>query len=202
MSRFFLVAMGVGDCQPVGDGLTFLTVKNANPVSLGLKAAGAAILSLFIAACGSGKTDAASGQKTIFDHFTLNVGGHPASLQVAVLPGEQERGLMERPDLGKDEGMVFVDAAPKQQNYWMKDCPEALDIAFLSPDGVIAEIYPMYPFDLRTVSSHSDRLQFAVEMPQGWFAANGVRPGASVDLKALASALRERGFDPAKFGMK
>jgi uncharacterized membrane protein (UPF0127 family) len=178
-------------------------LKNANPVSFGLKAAGAAFLSLLIAACGSGKAaDTASGQKTIFDHFTLSVGGHPARLQVAVLEAEQQRGLMQRPDLGKDEGMIFVDAAPKQQNYWMKDCPEALDIAFLSPDGVIAEEYPMYPFDLRTISSHSDHLQFAIEMPQGWFAANGVRPGAAIDLRELAAALKERGFDPAKFGLR
>jgi hypothetical protein len=36
-------------------------------------------------------------------------------------------------------------------------------------------------------------------MPQGWYAANGVRPGASVDLKAVAEALRARGFDPKDY---
>jgi uncharacterized membrane protein (UPF0127 family) len=204
MSRFFLVAIGqTGIVYLCSGQLTFFTVKNANPVSFGLRAAGAAILSLFIAGCGSGKAAAqASAQKTIFDHFNIDVGGHPASLQIAMTDMEQQRGLMQRPDLGKDEGMVFVGAAPRQQNYWMKDCPEALDIAFLSPDGTIAEVYPMYPNDLRTVTSHSDRLQYAVELPQGWFAANGVRPGASIDVKALAAAVKERGFDPAKYGLR
>jgi uncharacterized membrane protein (UPF0127 family) len=168
-----------------------------------MRVAGIALLSLFAAGCGSGKAaDPASSQKTFYDHFTVALGGHPASLQVAVSEPEQERGLMQRPDLGRDEGMVFVYDSPRKQNYWMKNCPEALDIAFLSPDGVIEEIYPMYPFDLRTVSSHSDRLQYAVEMPQGWFAANGVRPGAAIDRGALAAALRERGFDPAKYGLR
>jgi uncharacterized protein len=192
-----------GIVSPGRGELTFFAVKNANPVSFGLGAAGAALLALAVAGCGAGKAaDPGSTQKTIFDHFTIGLGGHPVSLQVAVLDPEQQRGLMQRPDLGRDEGMVFVDAAPKQEDFWMKNTPEPLDVAYLAPDGVIVEIYPLYPFDLRAVSSHSTHLQFAVEMPQGWFAANGVRPGASLDLKALAAALKERGFDPAKFGMR
>jgi hypothetical protein len=178
-------------------------MQNANLVSSRFRAAAAMALAMALAGCGARSTaDTASSQKTIYDHFTMTVGGHPVSLQVAVLEAEQQRGLMERPDLGKDEGMIFVDATPRKQNYWMKDCPEAIDIAFLYPDGVIAEIYPLYPNDLRTVSSRSDNLQFAVEMPQGWYAANGVHPGASFDLKQVATALTQRGFDPAKFGLK
>ena len=70
------------------------------------------------------------------------------------------------------------------------------------PDGVIAEIYPLYPFDERGVPSHSDQMQLAVEMRQGWFAENGVRAGAAIDMKAVADALKARGFEPARFGLK
>jgi uncharacterized membrane protein (UPF0127 family) len=161
------------------------------------------ILSLFAAGCGAGKAaDTAPAPKTVFDHFTVDVGGHPLSLMFAVVQPEMERGLMQRPDLGRDEGMIFVDEAPQRQNYWMKNTPESLDIAYVDPQGVIAEIYPLFPFDLRTVSSRSDHLQFAVETRQGWFAENGVRTGASIDLKAVAAALKERGFDPARFGIR
>jgi hypothetical protein len=160
-------------------------------------------MALFIAGCAPDKpADVASGRKTIFDHFAFDLAGHPVSLQVAVTDPEQQRGLMQRPDLGRDEGMIFVDAAPKQENFWMKNTPEPLDVAYLSPDGVVAEIYPLYPFDLRPVPSRSEHMQFAVEMPQGWFASNGVRPGARIDLKALAAALKARGFDPAAFGLR
>lgn len=109
---------------------------------------------------------------------------------------------MQRPDLGGNEGMIFVSAVPQRENFWMKNTPEPLDIAYVAPDGVIAEIYPLYPNDLRPVVSRSDRLQFAVEMPQGWYAANGVRTGATIDLKAVAGALKDRGFDPVKFGIR
>ncbi len=167
-----------------------------------MRAAAAAMLALALDACGSGKSEAASVHKTIYDHFTVDVGGHPVSLQFAVLPSEQEQGLMRRMDLGKDEGMIFVSTAPQRENFWMSNTPEPLDIAYLGRDGVIAEIYPLYPNDLRTVSSRSDQMRFAVEMRQGWYAANGVRPGDRIDLKAVADALKARDFDPAKFGMK
>jgi uncharacterized membrane protein (UPF0127 family) len=39
---------------------------------------------------------------------------------------------MQRPDLGGDEGMLFVDPAPTELSFWMKNTPEALDIAYAS----------------------------------------------------------------------
>jgi len=103
-------------------------VKNANLVSLRAGAL-AALLALGVAGCGAAKPVAAAAAptKTVWDHFTVEVGGHPAQLQVAVLLAEQQRGLMQRPDLGGDEGMIFVDAVPKQQNFWMSNTPEPLD---------------------------------------------------------------------------
>jgi uncharacterized membrane protein (UPF0127 family) len=177
-------------------------MQNANLVSLGARAA-AALLALALAGCGSGKTSqAAAPAKSVWDLFTIEVGGRPARLQVAVTPPEQERGLMQRSDLGKDDGMIFVNAAPRALSIWMHNTPEALDLGYLGPDGVIAEVYPLYPYDERPVPSHGERMQFALEMPQGWFAANGIRPGARIDLKAVAAALRARGFEPAKFGLE
>lgn len=166
-------------------------------------AAAAALLALALSGCGSGRTaDAPAAVKGPSEHFTIGVGGHPAWLQLAVLSAEQEHGLMQRPDLGRDEGMIFVYARPQRQSYWMRNCPEALDIAYVTADGGIAEIYPMYPFDERPVLSRSDQVKYAVEMRQGWFAANGVRPGAGIDLKAVAGALRARGFEPADYGLQ
>jgi uncharacterized membrane protein (UPF0127 family) len=152
--------------------------------------------------CGKAPEPAAELKKTVWDHFTIAVGGHPASLEVAILDGEQERGLMQRPDLGKDEGMVFVYHEPQRLNFWMKNTPEALDIAYVDRDGAIAEIYPMLPLDQRGIPSRGDHLQYAVEMPQGWYAANGVRPGDRLDMNALGEAVKARGFDPEKFGLK
>lgn len=122
-------------------------------------------------------------------------------MQLAVLPHEMERGLMGRRDLGPDEGMLFVYRVPQQMNYWMRDTPTPLAIGFFTAEGELAEIYPLLPFDERTVSSRSGRLQFALEMNQNWYRDHGVKAGAKLDLKALAEALKARDFEPRKFGL-
>ena len=66
---------------------------------------------------------------------------------------------------------------------------------------MLREVYPMQPFDESTVSSRSDQSQFPLEMNQEWFSNHGVRPGAQLDLQAVAAALKARGFDPQKFGL-
>lgn len=175
-------------------------MKNANPVyprwwTLVLAA-------VLLAGCGRGEPAAPAAPKTVYDHFDIKVDGHVVHMQLAVLQSEMEHGLMERRDLGKDEGMLFVYLRPQQMSFWMHNTPTPLDIGFFDHGGELAEVYPMQPFDETTVSSRGRYLQFALEMNQGWYSANQVRPGAQLDLKALAAALRARDFDPRKFGIQ
>ena len=139
--------------------------------------------------------------KTVSDYFTIKVGDRSVRMQLAVTEPEMEHGLMERRDLAPDEGMLFVYAQPQQMSFWMHDTPTPLDIGFFDRDGRLQEVYQMQPFDESTVASRSRELQFALEMNQGWFGGNGVRPGAQLDRAALAAALKARGFDPAAYGL-
>jgi len=145
---------------------------------------------------------AAAVPKTGADWFELSVGGQPLRVQLALTPSEMQRGLMERRDLGADEGMLFVYVRPDQMSFWMRNTPLPLDIGFFDAEGVLREIYPLHPFDERPVRSRSLRLQFALEVNRGWFKAQGLAPGAQLDLSALTAALRERDFRPNQFGLK
>jgi uncharacterized membrane protein (UPF0127 family) len=60
----------------------------------------------------------------------------------------------------------------------------------------------MYPYDETTVRSQDGRLQFALEMNQGWFDANGLKPGARLDLAAVRAALKARGAVPENYGLR
>ena len=173
-------------------------MKNANLVSW---AAGWLALLLVVAGCGAKPPAPPAAPKTGGDFFAIRLGDQTVRLQVAVLPLEMERGLMGRRDLGPDEGMIFVYRTAQPLSFWMHDTPTPLDIGFFTPNGELAEIYPLLPFDERTVRSRSDRLQFAVELPQGWYRAHGVPPGARLDLTALAAALQARDFEPRLFGL-
>ncbi|MGH7997350.1 MAG: DUF192 domain-containing protein [Opitutaceae bacterium] len=139
--------------------------------------------------------------KTVAHLFDIRVGGRIVHMQIALAPEEMEHGLMFRRTLAADEGMLFVYAVPQRMRFWMRNTPVPLDIGFFDPDGVLREIYPMYPYDERTVSSIGHDLRFALEMNQGWYENNAVRPGAKIDIGALAAAVRARGYDPKAYGL-
>lgn len=167
---------------------------------------GAILLGLAITgvltACGKEKPATSRSEPKPAGHFfDVDVGGKTVRMQLAVLPGEQERGLMFRRDLGPNDGMLFVYAKPQQVSFWMRNTPTPLDIGYFDADGVLVEVYPLQPFDEAPVKSRSGNIKFPLEMNQGWFSANAVKPGARLDLKAISKALQERGFDPAKYGL-
>ena len=178
-------------------------MKNANPVSSLLRAL--IVVTFLSLTTGCGRSDAPrdpAGVKTVADFFTVSVGARPVKMQLAIRPREMEHGLMGRDDLKSDEGMLFLYETPQRMSFWMRNTPTALDIGFFTADGVLKEIYPMYPYDETPVMSRSVELQFALEMKQGWFEFNGVKPGSKLDPKALAEAIKARGFEPKVYGVK
>lgn len=172
-------------------------MKNANLVSL----AGCGLALLLAAGCGAKAPEGSASPKTVADYFVITVGDQKVRMQLAVSPSEMERGLMERRDLAPDEGMLFIYRTPGALSFWMHDTPTALDIGFFTRDGVLAEVYPLLPFDEKPVSARGREMKFALEMNQNWFRDNGLRPGSRLDLKALAAALKARDFEPRKFGL-
>lgn len=159
------------------------------------------MFSVGLVACAKEKAGAPKGNRTVSDFFPISVGGRTVRMQLAVRPAEMQRGLMERRDLGRDDGMLFIYDKPQAMQFWMRNTPTPLDIGFFSPEGRLEEIYPLHPYDEKTVGSRGNRLQFALEVNQGWYRENGVKPGATLDLKALAEALKARGFDPRRLGL-
>ncbi len=177
-------------------------MKNANPVSVRLLAA---VLCVTVAAaCARDRAPAPAAPvavKSPLDFFPIRVGEKTVRMQLAVRMDEMQRGLMGRRDLGADDGMIFVYEKPQQMSFWMRNTPTPLDIGFFRSDGTLAEVHALHPFDERPVASGGSEMRFALETHQGWYRANGVKPGAKIDLAALAAALKARGFDPAKYGL-
>jgi uncharacterized membrane protein (UPF0127 family) len=160
-------------------------------------------VSLLLSGCGRGAAPAeVETPRTVADFFAVRLGDRTVQLQFAVASAEMQRGLMGRRDLQPDQGMIFVYSRPQKLSFWMRNTPTPLDIGYFTADGVLREIYAMHPFDETSVPSVRDDLQFAVEMNQGWYKANNVRPGAQLDLEAVKAALRARGFPPRAFGLK
>jgi uncharacterized membrane protein (UPF0127 family) len=71
--------------------------------------------------------------------------GHVIHIEVALTPEDQQRGLMGRPELAADAGMLFVFDAPRRLGFWMKDTLIPLDVVFIDSGKKIVDIQTMPP---------------------------------------------------------
>ncbi len=61
----------------------------------------------------------------------ITIAGKTLNLEVARSPQEQAMGLMYRPALPDDRGMLFPMTPPRPVTFWMRNVPVALDMVFL-----------------------------------------------------------------------
>ena len=144
---------------------------------------------------GCSPTSDATKPADINDYFPIEVGSAQLELQLAVHSNEQARGLMFREQIAPRHGMLFVFAAPKQGSFWMRNTSLALDLAYFNAEGLLLELYRLYPYDETPILSQSHEIKFALELEQGQMEALGIKSGDRLNMKALAKALTARGFD-------
>ncbi|WP_294215995.1 DUF192 domain-containing protein [uncultured Sphingomonas sp.] len=154
-----------------------------------LALAAAMALTMAAAACSSGAKDgdaAASQAKTLLPITIASANGtHNFTVERAVTPAEQERGLMYRTDLKPDGGMLFwpyppEGGGPRQASFWMKNTPTPLDILFIRADGTIATIAEnTVPFSETPVLSR-EPVAAVLELVGGRAADLGIAEGDKV----------------------
>lgn len=136
------------------------------------------------------------------DKFLIPIASQAAHLELALTIPEKQEGLKNRDSLGEDDGMAFLYQSPQKASFWMKDTFIPLDIGFFTGDGILREVHQMHPHVEVPVRSFRDDIVIAVEMNKGWFQEKAIGPGASIDLQALKTGIRERGEDPESFAIK
>jgi uncharacterized protein len=110
----------------------------------------------------------------------LWLGAHEVVAEVARTPLEHQIGMMWRTNLAEMEGMIFIFDEPDRRSFWMRNTLVPLDIAYLAPDGALLEVRAGQPRNETPLPSETDRVQFVLEMRQGWFQRNQVKPGMAV----------------------
>ncbi len=111
----------------------------------------------------------------------LKIGNSIYKVEVAKTPSQRRKGLMDRKTVPPGTGMLFVFENDRRLHFWMKDTLVPLSIAYIASDGTIKEIYAMEPESLDPVSS-KHFVRYALELPLGAFAAEGVNPGDRIDI--------------------
>ncbi len=67
-------------------------------------------------------------------------GEHAFMVEIADDDAERARGLMYRPPLADDRGMLFQFPDSAERAFWMQNTPSSLDIIYIDPTGRIVSI--------------------------------------------------------------
>ena len=94
---------------------------------------------------------------------------------------ERRNGFMFRQDIPDGTGMLFIFEEEQVLDFWMKNTPHPLSIAYIDRNGKIRDILDMTPYSLENVTS-STKVLYALEVPQGWFGKVNVRTGDKLKL--------------------
>lgn len=112
-------------------------------------------------------------------------------LELAVTPAEHERGLMFRPHLASDRGMLFLFDKPLVPDFWMKNTLIPLDMVFIGSGGAVIDVAAdVRPCHAEPCPQYSPRAACTavLEVGAGTAAAHGAVRGAHltfIGIKAL-----------------
>lgn len=113
------------------------------------------------------------------------------TLKVEIAQNDKDRaqGLMFREKLPEGQGMLFVFSQPQRMSFWMKNTFIPLTIGFFDAKRKLIETIDMKPAQGPIKDENlphyesSQPAVYALEVPQGWFVKNHIKPGTTFLLK-------------------
>ena len=119
---------------------------------------------------------------------TLQAGECTFFLEVADTGEERARGLMARPSLPPDRGMLFVWEDESVRSFWMLNTLIPLDILFIDGQGMVVDVQTMtpepgVPASELTIYESAAPAQHALEVNAGAAERCGIVVGDTVTLE-------------------
>jgi hypothetical protein len=112
-----------------------------------------------------------------FEKEWIKVGHVKFQTELALTPEQRARGLMYRDSA--ENGMLFLYDEARVLSFWMRNTKVPLDIAYIKADWTIEPVQQLIPFD-ETGKASQGPVIGALEMPQGWFKAQGLEAGTKI----------------------
>jgi len=110
----------------------------------------------------------------------LWLGAQELIAEQALSDKQIQTGMMFRKEMAENEGMLFVFAVPHRASFYMRNTLIPLSCAYIDANGTILEIRDMKPRDETPLEAKSERVQYVLEVKQGWFERNKVTLGMLV----------------------
>ncbi len=116
-------------------------------------------------------------QKSTLSIETAAGGKYRFDIELAETPAQQAQGLMFRPSMAADAGMLFIYNRVQPASFWMKNTLIPLDMLFIGPDGRVVNIHERaVPQSLDSVNS-AGPVKAILELNGGMSARLGIHPG-------------------------
>lgn len=113
---------------------------------------------------------------------------HEFKVEMALTPEQQTVGLMFRPSVAPDGGMLFDWGSPRESNMWMRNTVSSLDMVFIAADGRIHRIAERtVPYSLATIDSRGP-VRATLELAAGTAERLGLRVGDQVLQRIFGNA--------------
>lgn len=111
---------------------------------------------------------------------------HDFMVEMALTPAQQEVGLMFRPTVPADGGMLFDWGQPRTSNMWMRNTVSPLDMLFLNPDGTIRRVVEdTVPQSLAVIESQGP-VRATVELAAGTAKRLDIHAGDHVESRIFS----------------
>lgn len=113
------------------------------------------------------------------------IAGQNIQLEVARTPEQQAQGLMYRPALPDDRGMLFLFDPPRSVRFWMENTPEPLDMVFLLNGEVKAIAANAPPCTTKPCPTYGSgtRVNQVIELRSGRAAELGLKAGDQITIR-------------------
>lgn len=126
----------------------------------------------------------------------VRIGDRKVYVEKAETPDERQHGLMWRPRMSSDDGMLFVYPEPDMKSFWMGNTLIDLDIAFFREDRSLINVVEMRRYadpstDPGDRARSAEPAMYVLELNYGWFRARGITDEDGRPRKPLAFGLEE-----------
>lgn len=122
------------------------------------------------------------GELTLKSDFTAKT----IEIEIVETEAKITQGLMYRPSMQENRGMLFVFTDTKPRSFWMKNTPISLDIVFIDDQKTIVAIQAnTTPFSEQSLPSHDKAAKYVLEVNAGFMARYGFKEGDKIDFNRL-----------------
>ncbi len=113
---------------------------------------------------------------------------HELSVEMATTSDQQTVGLMSRPSVPAEGGMLFDWGIPRDSQMWMRNTIAPLDMVFINADGTIRSIAEnTVPQSLAVIDSRGP-VRATLELAAGTTARLNIRVGDKVQQRIFGNA--------------